>query len=127
MLRNMFRLSKHIKLKNREDVLNIKLVIEYDGSKYFGWQRQSNKQTIQQTIEESLQVLFPGEKIKLTGAGRTDTGVHALGQIANFKISREKYIKYGKERLLRSLNAVLPADIAVKMLKCVGEDFHSRY
>jgi len=127
MLRNMFRLSKHIKLKNREAVLNIKLVIEYDGSKYFGWQRQSNKPTIQQTIEESLQVFFKGEKIKLTGAGRTDTGVHALGQAANFKISREKYVKYGKERLLRSINAILAKDIAITNLNIVDNDFHSRY
>jgi len=114
-------------LKSKGDRINIKLVIEYDGSKYFGWQRQSNKPTIQQTIEESLQVLFPGEKIKLVGAGRTDTGVHALGQTANFKINTIRFKKYGSKSLMRSLNAVLPADISLNKLRIVSGDFHSRY
>jgi len=109
------------------NILNIKLEIEYDGSKYFGWQIQKNKPTIQQTIEESLQLLFPKEKIMLTGAGRTDTGVHALGQVANFKLSGTSFDKFNKDRFLRSLNAILPADIAVRKLEVVGESFHSRY
>jgi|SRR4030095_2760803 len=107
--------------------INIKIEIEYDGKKYFGWQRQSNKKTIQQLIEESLQVLFPNENIKLTGAGRTDTGVHARGQVANFKVNRATLKKSGKEKFLRSINAILPEDIAVKKLQFVNDKFHSRY
>jgi tRNA pseudouridine38-40 synthase len=108
---------------------NIKLIIEYDGKNYFGWQRQKNKPTIQETIENSLLVLFPETKIKLTGAGRTDTGVHALNQTANFKIAgrllEKKFVDLNK--LVNSLNAILPEDITVKSAKKVEPDFHSRY
>ena len=84
-----------------KDKINIKLGIEYNGKNYFGWQRQNvrkkihskNKPTIQQTIEEALQVLFPEDKITLIGAGRTDAGVHALGQVANFRIRSGFYKK----------------------------------
>ena len=63
---------------------NIKLVLEYDGRRYNGWQRQTNtKNTVQGRIEHVLQ-LMTGEKIEIRGAGRTDKGVHALGQVANF-------------------------------------------
>jgi tRNA pseudouridine38-40 synthase len=113
-----------------KELCNLKLVIEYDGSGYYGWQRQtqeSKKKTVQQVIEESLQVLFPGEKIKLIGAGRTDSGVHAYGQAANFKIPRPKYEKFGKGKLIYSLNSVLPDDIAVKSIRRVKDDFHARF
>ena len=114
-------------MKKTQSELNVKLTIEYDGKNYFGWQRQTNKPTIQETIEKSLQLLFPGGKIKLTGAGRTDTGVHAIGQIANFCIGRRHFEKFGKERFLKSLNAVLPGDISVNGMKIVNAGFHSRY
>jgi len=114
-------------LNKTGDELNIKLVIEYDGKKYFGWQRQLNKPTVQGTIEKTLQILFPGRKIKLTGAGRTDTGVHALGQTANFFISKQIFYKLGRDRLLRSLNGILPEDISVKSLNIASNEFHSRF
>lgn len=110
--------------------VNLKLVIEYDGKNYCGWQRQSSSskfKTIQQTIEESLQVLFPDEIIKLYGAGRTDSGVHAYGQVANFKIQKNSLVKFGKNKFLKSLNGILPNDIAVKSVNIVSERFHSRY
>ncbi len=115
----------------KNDLINLRLTIEYDGKNYFGWQRQKSKPSIQETIEKSLQILFPGEKINLLGAGRTDTGVHAYGQTANFKIRSASFNRFiakrGIENLLYSLNAVLPADIAVKKISRVKEDFHSRY
>jgi len=109
---------------------NIKFVIEYDGKNYFGWQRQKNKPSIQETIENSLLVLFPNTKIKLTGAGRTDAGVHALNQAANFRIdigSLEKKKLFDTNRLANSLNALLPGDISIKSAKIVNMDFHARY
>lgn len=109
---------------------NIKLTIEYDGTNYSGWQCQKSKvqskkskvKTIQETIEKALQRIL-GEKIKVIGSGRTDAGVHAFGQVANFKTTSG--IKLDK--LLVGLNGLLPEDIKVT---CVGEiyiDFHSRF
>lgn len=111
-------------------MVNLKLVIEYDGKNYFGWQKQaknSGKPTIQQTIEESLQVLFKGKKITLTGSGRTDAGVHAYNQCANFKISSDDFRKYNLTRLKHSLNSILPGDIVIKKITKAREDFHARY
>ena len=106
--------------------VNVKLLIEYDGKNYYGWQRQKNKPTIQESIEETLQVLFPKEKIKLFGAGRTDAGVHALNQVANFRVSRECF-KAVYPKLLRSLNSMLPDDITIKKVNTVRDSFHARY
>jgi tRNA pseudouridine38-40 synthase len=116
-------------LRNSSDAdkINLKLVIEYDGKNYSGWQRQTKLKSIQQTIEDALSVLFKGEKITIMGAGRTDAGVHAYGQAANFRVSKEKYKAFGKNKLIYSLNALLPDDILIKELKTVPEDFNSRY
>jgi len=110
-----------------KDHVNLKLIIEYDGKNYFGWQRQRSKKSIQQTIEKSLQVLYPAEKIKLAGAGRTDAGVHAINQAANFKIAKKSYKRLGFNKLRYSLNSLLPGDIAVKKISRVSSDFHARY
>jgi tRNA pseudouridine38-40 synthase len=117
-------------LKAGRELVNLKLVIEYDGKNYCGWQRQaasSKEKTIQQTIEESLQVLFKGENINLIGAGRTDSGVHAYNQAANFKVSKKSFEKTSAEKILASVNAILPSDIAVKKLSRAGLNFHARY
>ncbi len=111
----------------RGGTVNIKLTIEYDGRKYSGWQRQKNKPTIQQTIEESLQVLFPSQNIKLTGAGRTDAGVHALGQAANFRIDKDLNQKLDLHKLAYQLNSILPRDITIKKAEKVNGDFSARY
>jgi tRNA pseudouridine38-40 synthase len=111
----------------KKDLVNLKLIIEYDGKNYFGWQRQKTKPSIQETIEQSLQVLFPKEKIKLTGAGRTDTGVSALNQAANFYVSKHSLEKLKPSKLAYQLNAILPDDIAVKKITKVSNDFHARY
>jgi tRNA pseudouridine38-40 synthase len=137
-----------LKTADKNKTVNIKLIIEYDGKNYFGWQRQ-NKQpgkpgmpTIQQTIEESLQVLFRDKKIKLTGAGRTDTGVHALGQAAHFRLSGallskalgsrallsiDLFKKPDFHKLVYRLNSILPKDITIKKVQKAADDFHARY
>ncbi|TRZ64510.1 tRNA pseudouridine(38-40) synthase TruA [bacterium] len=102
---------------------NYKMVIEYDGTNYFGWQRQkSHRNTIQEMIESSLTNIL-NKKIKITGAGRTDAGVHALNQVANFKTECIE----SAEKLRYSLNSVLPQDITIKKITGVKEEFHSRY
>jgi len=104
-------------------LINYKLTIEYDGENYFGWQRQKNTvRTIQETIENALTTIL-GKNIKLTGAGRTDTGVHAYNQIANFRTESN----ITPEKFLYSLNGILPKDIRVKSIKKTDNDFHSRY
>lgn len=102
---------------------NYKLVIEYDGTDYFGWQRQkSSTKTIQETIERSLKKIT-GEEVTLVGAGRTDAGVHAMNQSANFKTEQ----KFDLNKLLYSLNSVLPDSITIKKISKVRDDFHARY
>lgn len=102
---------------------NYKLVIEYDGTDFFGWQRQKQtKKTVQETIERSLKKVT-GDDITLIAAGRTDTGVHAMNQTANFKSGK----KYDVKKLLYSLNSILPDSITVKRISKVKEDFHARY
>ena len=107
--------------------VNVKLIVEYDGKNYFGWQRQKLHRTIQHTLEETLSILLPGEKVILYGSGRTDAGVHAYGQCANFRIESSRIEKAGLGRLMVSLNALLPDDIVVKQIKKAPSDFHARY
>jgi len=103
--------------------MRYKITIEYDGTKYFGWQRQKNKSnTIQEIIENALKELTQ-KRIIITGAGRTDTGVSAYNQVAHFDIDR----KLDTKRFLYSLNCLLPKSIVIKSLKKVRDDFNSRY
>lgn len=101
---------------------NIKIVIEYDGTNYVGWQKQKNGISIQEVIEKSaLEVLK--EKISLTGSSRTDAGVHAKGQVANFYTNSS----IPSLNLPFAINSKLPSDIAVIKAEDVPYDFHSRY
>ncbi len=100
-----------------------KINIKYGGSKFFGWQSQSDKPTIQGAIEEALKPLNTNNRVAVTGAGRTDTGVHALGQVAHFDIST----KLTDADLLKALNARLPQSIRVSDLKITADDFHARF
>ena len=103
---------------------NYKLTIEYDGSEYCGWQRQKkSRNSIQEVIELSLQKLLK-EKITITGAGRTDAGVHAYNQVANFKTNTKID---NTDKFLYSLNSIIPKSITIKSVKKVKDDFHSRY
>ncbi len=101
---------------------NIKLTIEYDGSSYAGWQRQKNAMTVQQKLEESLEKLC-GEPVNVIGSGRTDSGVHARGQVSNFKTSST----IPPERYSYALNSMLPSDIRINCSKEVPMDFHARF
>lgn len=103
---------------------NYKLTIEYDGSDYCGWQRQKKlRNSIQEVIEVNLEKLFK-EKIILTGAGRTDAGVHAYNQVANFRTNIEIE---NVEKFLYSINSIIPKSITIKSVKNVKEKFHSRF
>jgi len=100
----------------------IKLNIEYDGTDYVGWQNQPNGRSIQGEIERALSQILQ-EDVQIVGAGRTDAGVHARGQVAHFKTSREVEVR----ALARSLNGVLPEDIVILSAEEVEESFHARY
>jgi len=99
---------------------NFKIVLEYDGGAYCGWQRQKNGKSIQQVLEEAVH-LITQEKVVVTGAGRTDAGVHALNQVAHFKSNTALPVG----RILLGVNSVLPADIVIKKIQEVPADFHS--
>jgi len=100
---------------------NIKIVLEYEGTAYHGWQRQANGMSIQQILEEKIGIIAR-ERIKVVGSGRTDAGVHALNQVANFRIESS----IGEKNLLDGINSLLPRDIAIKSLVEVDEAFHAR-
>jgi tRNA pseudouridine38-40 synthase len=100
---------------------NIKLVLEYDGTEFHGFQRQPRLRTVQGVLEERLSRVL-GEPIKVIGAGRTDAGVHALGQVANFRTTRPVPI----ERMAQVVNAALPADVKVQSCEEVEQSFHAR-
>ncbi len=103
---------------------NYLLKIEYDGTKFVGWQFQKNGRSIQDVIEKALNKIFKS-KIRVTGAGRTDKGVHAYGQYANFKI--DKNIK-DKKKFINSINYFLNEDfISVLDIKKKNLDFNSRF
>ena len=103
---------------------NIKLILEYDGTNYHGWQSQigSGMPTIQDTLEQALSALTD-ETIKTYSSGRTDAGVHALGHVANFKTES----RIPPEAWAPALNHLLPNDIRVLMSEEVPEDFHARF
>ena len=101
---------------------NIKLKIEYDGTDFCGWQIQPNSRTVQGEIENGLNTILK-QKVSLTGAGRTDVGVHALGQVANFTTDSELEL----EAIQKALNGFLPDDIAIRKTEGVELGFNSRY
>ena len=101
---------------------NIKLTIEYDGTNYHGWQIQPNAITIQAAIQDALEKITKTQT-QIIGAGRTDTGVHAAGQVANFYTrSQMPLIAFQK-----ALNATLPRDIVIIDVEGVPPDFHARF
>lgn len=101
---------------------NIKLLLEYDGTSYVGWQRQANGKSIQGEIEDVLCKILQ-EKVNVIGAGRTDAGVHARGQVANFRTETSLSI----EEIQNGLNGLLPDDIVVHNAEEVPPEFHARY
>lgn len=101
---------------------NIKLIIEYDGKGFNGWQKQPDKLNIQGEIEKAIEEIT-GEKVNLTASGRTDAGVHSLGQTANFKTNSNIPI----EKFAKAINSKLKKSIVIKSAEEVDERFHSRY
>lgn len=103
--------------------MNFKVTAAYDGTRYDGWQKQGNTaNTIQAKLEAILSKL-EGEAVEIVGAGRTDAGVHALGQVFHVKLNS----KQSEEEVFEYLNRYLPEDIAVKKVEAVDLRFHSRY
>ncbi len=100
----------------------LRMILEYDGTAYHGWQRQANGLTIQQVLEEKIAVIA-GETVKVIGSGRTAAGVHALGPVAHFKT----IATIPDVHFLKGINSLLPGDIAVKALQEVDPSFHARY
>ena len=103
-------------------MFNYKLTLQYDGTRYAGWQIQENALSVQEVIKSSIQKILQ-EEINLIGAGRTDTGVHALGQVANFTLNKELDLFKFKY----SINSVLPEDVSITKIESVDEKFHSRF
>ena len=99
-----------------------KLVVEYDGTAYHGWQRQKADRTIQGEIEQALKIMT-GKSVSLAGSGRTDAGVHAMGQTASFRSDAG----LGPDIYLKGLNSLLPNDILIRACESVDPEFHARY
>ena len=101
---------------------NFKLIIEYDGSGYHGWQRQKGERSIQEEIEKAL-FKMTAKQVVLNGSGRTDAGVHAFGQVANFQCNTD----LTPEIFQKGLSSLLPDDIIIKNCRLVDPRFHARY
>lgn len=102
--------------------MRIKLTVEYDGTEYCGWQVQPNGVTVQQRLNEAIRAVT-GVEAQVTGSGRTDSGVHAEGQVAHFETSST----IPPERFAPALNSALPSDIRVVHSELAGDDFHARF
>lgn len=112
--------------------MKIKLTIEYDGLKFFGWQKQENFNSVQETVETAINTVFDNkEQIELFGAGRTDTGVHATGQIAHFELFNPELINIWKNNLGKFILAVnfylQDKGTLVTNAEIASDDFHARF
>jgi len=101
---------------------NLKLTLAYDGTRFVGWQRQAEGESIQGLLEEAL-ARFEGQAVTVHGAGRTDAGVHALGQVASVQLT----CRHDVETLTRALNAQLPDDLRIRAIEDAASDFHARF
>ena len=100
---------------------NLRILVAYDGAKFFGWQRQDGFDSVQQALEEAIESLT-GEPVTVRGSGRTDTGVHALGQVANFHLDTH----LDDNRLWHALNAHLREGVTVRALRTAEPEFHAQ-
>jgi tRNA pseudouridine38-40 synthase len=98
---------------------NIRLTLSYDGTDFHGWQTQPGLRTVQEVLEKAIADLTGEQRVRVNASGRTDTGVHAVGQVVNFHSG----IRLSAEAVLRALNARLPADVVVREAADVPEDF----
>ncbi len=104
---------------------NIKLLIQYDGTRYHGWQIQSRCETVQGHILHAIQQMVGDPEVKFVGASRTDAGVHALGQVGNFWIPDTLTLRC--ESFYRGLNSMTPEDIVISQVEEVAPAFHARF
>jgi tRNA pseudouridine38-40 synthase len=100
----------------------LKLTVAYDGTRLVGWQRQAAGESVQALLEDTL-ARFEGAPVVVHGAGRTDAGVHALGQVASVRVTCE----HDTATLLRALNAALPVDVRMLSVEDAAPDFHARF
>ncbi len=98
-----------------------RLVLEYDGTDYGGWQRQPDVLTVQQVVEEALERLFGGEAVRVMASGRTDAGVHALAQVVSFRAEASRTV----DQVRRGLNALLPPQVACLSAEVAEPSFHA--
>lgn len=101
---------------------NVRLRVAYDGARFFGWQRQDGFTSVQESLEDAL-LAATGERAVVHGAGRTDTGVHALGQVAHVHVAT----RLDDDRLRHALNALTPAGVTIDRLETCRADFHARF
>jgi tRNA pseudouridine38-40 synthase len=105
-------------------VITFKLILEYDGTRYSGWQDQKNSRTVMGELRKAASQIFSG-KFEMQGAGRTDSGVHALGQAMHLQVESDVNLK--PPELQRRMNELLPADIAILHLERTRRMFHARH
>jgi len=121
-IKNIYDIIKVLILDMEKYMRNLRLKIEYEGNNYYGWQIQPNKKTVQGDIIKAIKSIT-GEEVELIGSGRTDTGVCAYSQVANFKLNKE--IELNKLKL--GLNSKLKGSIVIKDIEEVSQEFHSRF
>ncbi len=102
--------------------MRVRLIVEYEGTNYSGWQRQKNGLSVQQALEEAFE-RASGERVSITGAGRTDAGVHALAQVAHL----DTFCTIPPDKISYAMNRLLPHDIRVKRSEQAEDDFHARF
>jgi tRNA pseudouridine38-40 synthase len=105
-------------------MITFKVLLEYDGTRYSGWQEQKNARTVMGELRKAAQDVFKSE-VDMQGAGRTDAGVHAFGQVAHFRVTSD--VKLNPDSVKRRINDLLPADIAVLDLERAPRQFHARH
>ena len=102
--------------------MKIKAIVEYLGTNYHGWQKQTNDRSVEEEIEKVLSKILDNE-LTIYGSGRTDAGVHAKGQVFHFVVEKD----FDLDKLLYASNMLLPSDIHIKSFEVVNDDFHARY
>jgi tRNA pseudouridine38-40 synthase len=105
-------------------MITFKILLEYDGTRYSGWQEQKNARTVMGEIRKAAREVFSRD-VEIQGAGRTDAGVHALGQVMHLKVASQ--VKDGSHVIQRKMNDLLPADIAILDIQQADRKFHARH
>lgn len=118
----MFNMIRKLDMAETVEMQRYRMVVEYDGGDFAGWQLQPSERSVQGALEEAVAKLYQDD-IRVHGSGRTDAGVHARGQVAHFDAPRA----YDSRTILNALNAELPHDVSVRKVDPVDSSFHSRF